>query len=207
MKWPRLLVVGVAGIALSGAIVAFSRSKPVALISDRTPQDLTAGIVFQYPQVNSAAASASPGFPVHLKIPRISVDASIEYVGLTPGGAMDITKKPDDVSWYELGPRPGERGSAVIAGHYGTWKDGAHSVFDNLSTLERGDTISVEDDQGATTTFIVRDSRLYDPKSNASDVFESSDGIAHLNLITCDGVWDAISKSYSKRLVVFTDKE
>jgi len=35
----------------------------------------------------------------------------------------------------------------------------------------------------------------------------SSDAKAHLNLITCEGVWDKVSKSYSKRLVVFTDRE
>ncbi|MFZ2299818.1 MAG: class F sortase [Candidatus Moraniibacteriota bacterium] len=54
---------------------------------------------------------------------------------------------------------------------------------------------------------MVRESRSFDPDADALDVFSSDDGKAHLNLITCEGVWDKASKRYSKRLVVFTDKE
>ena len=147
------------------------------------------------------------GLPVRLKIPEISMDAPLGPVGITSDGAMDKPKGPDDVVWYELGPRPGENGSAVIAGHYGTWKNGKGSVFDNLHKLRPGDKLYVEDDKGAIISFVVRESRRYDPNTDASDVFSSNDGKAHLNLITCEGVWNKVSKSYPKRLVVFTDKE
>jgi len=40
----------------------------------------------------------------------------------------------------------------------------------------------------------------------ATDVFTSSDGKAHLNLITCDGIWDKNAAQYSERLVVFADR-
>ena len=151
---------------------------------------------------------ASPaGRPVRLTIPGINVDAVVEYVGLTPDGAMDVPKSPDEVAWYERGQRPGEKGSAVISGHYGRWENGQGSVFDDLHKLRKGDELSVTDDRGATTTFVVRESRRYDPAADAADVFGSSDGGAHLNLITCDGVWNETQNSYSDRLVVFTDKE
>ncbi|PIZ82226.1 MAG: class F sortase, partial [Parcubacteria group bacterium CG_4_10_14_0_2_um_filter_41_6] len=39
------------------------------------------------------------------------------------------------------------------------------------------------------------------------EVFNSSDGKAHLNLITCTGVWNKEDNAFSERLVVFTDKE
>ncbi|OHA48408.1 MAG: hypothetical protein A2806_03005 [Candidatus Terrybacteria bacterium RIFCSPHIGHO2_01_FULL_48_17] len=146
------------------------------------------------------------GSPIRLKIPKINVDAAVEYVGLTPDGAMDVPKSQDDVAWYEPGTRPGEKGSAVIAGHYG-WKGGEPSVFDSLYTLRKGDKLTIEDDKGEIITFVVRESRRYDPNVDASDVFGSSDGKAHLNLVTCEGEWDEVSQSYSKRLVVFTDKE
>ena len=142
---------------------------------------------------------------MHLRIPKINVDAAIQYVGLTPQGAMDVPKGPADVAWFDLGPRPGENGSAVIAGHEG-WKDGIHAVFDNLHTLQKGDKLYVEDENGTTITFVVREVKLYDQNQDASDVFGSSDGAAHLNLITCAGTWHAAEKSYSNRLVVFTDK-
>lgn len=145
----------------------------------------------------------SSGLPVRLKIPEINVDSAVEYVGLAPDGTMDIPKSPDNVAWFELGPRPGENGSAVIAGHYG----GKVSAFDNLYKLRKGDKIYVEDDKGVIIPFVVRESRRYDPEADASDVFSPSDGKSHLNLITCEGVWNKVSESYPKRLVVFTDKE
>lgn len=146
------------------------------------------------------------GKPVRLIIPEINVDAAVVYVGLTPQGAMAAPKTQDDVAWYKGGPRPGENGSAVIAGHYG-WIKGRPSVFNDVSTLRKGDKIYVEGDKGVTTSFVVRESREYDPEADTGNVFGSTDGKSHLNLITCEGVWDAAKKSYSGRLVVFADKE
>lgn len=147
------------------------------------------------------------GLPVRLKIPKINVDTTLEYVGLTSGGAVGVPKSPTSAAWFNLGPRPGERGSAVITGHYGYWLNGKVGVFTNLYKLRKGDKIYVKDEKGVTATFVVREFRTYDPKANASSVFVSTDGKAHLNLITCEGTWNKISKSYPKRLVVFTDKE
>jgi LPXTG-site transpeptidase (sortase) family protein len=144
--------------------------------------------------------------PARLVIPSIHIDAAIEHLGLTPQGAMAVPEGPADVAWFDLGPRPGENGSAVIAGHEG-WKDGIEAVFDDLSRLQVGDKVYVEDERGATTTFVVRGMQTYDQNGNAGGVFSSSDGLAHLNLITCEGTWNAAEKSYSNRLVVFTDKE
>ncbi|NCO05053.1 MAG: class F sortase [Candidatus Magasanikbacteria bacterium] len=148
----------------------------------------------------------SVGLPVRLKIPVIDVDSSVIPVGLTSDGAMEVPKDPDEVAWFNLGPIPGENGSAVIAGHY-DWKNNIPAVFDNLHKLRKGDKISIEDENGDTTTFVVREIRTYNKDDEASDVFKLDDGNAHLNIITCTGVWDNVSKSYSKRLVVFTDKE
>lgn len=149
---------------------------------------------------------ASVELPVRLIIPNIKVDAPIEYVGLAPDGAMDVPKELANTAWFELGQRPGENGSAVIAGHYG-WKNMERSVFDDLHTLRKGDKVYVEDDKGDILSFVVRDSRGYEPQADASAVFGSNDGKAHLNLVTCAGEWDQVSKTYSERLVVFTDRE
>jgi LPXTG-site transpeptidase (sortase) family protein len=144
--------------------------------------------------------------PLRLSIPKINVNAPITYVGLTPQGAMGAPKGPSDAVWFNLGPRPGEKGSAVIAGHYGPWKNGQGSVFDGLNTLKEGDTLSVDTGNGATIAFVVRKIRMYGRNEDASTVFGSSDGGAHLNLITCEGVWDTTERTYSNRLVVFTDR-
>jgi len=70
-----------------------------------------------------------------------------------------------------------------------------------------GDKVYTENNQGVTTSFVVREIKRYDPDADASSVFDSKDGKSHLNLITCEGVWDDEIESYSKRLVIFTDRE
>lgn len=141
-----------------------------------------------------------------LRIPQINVDAPIEQVGLTSDGIMDSPIGPDETGWYSLGPKPGDSGSAVIDGHSG-WKNNIPAVFDNLHKLSKGDKIYVENEKGAVVTFVVREIRKYNPTADASDVFWSTDGKAHLNLITCEGTWDKISRSSSQRLIVFADKK
>ena len=198
MKGQTPAIVTIATFSLFLALISyFILKSPVQ--SERA--SLPANIIFSYNQekVNS-------GLPVRLKIPTINVDATVEYVGVTPLGAMDVPKGPINVAWFELGPRPGENGSAVIAGHSG-WKDGVKAVFNNLDKLNIGDKIYVEDEFGATTTFVVQKVRTYDPKADTSSIFGSSDGKAHLNLITCVGFWDKVNKDSSNRLVVFADKE
>lgn len=146
------------------------------------------------------------GLPAYLKIPSIKVDVFIEDVGLTEDGTMDVPKNPENVAWYKSGQRPGEIGTAVIAGHYG-WKEGKKVAFDNLEKLRKGDVIRVEDNTGGIISFVVREIKSYDPNDEVSDVFTSHDSLAHLNLITCQGVWDKTTQSYSRRLVIFTDME
>ena len=53
---------------------------------------------------------------------------------------------------------------------------------------------------------MVREIRTYDATADATDVFISNDGKAHLNIITCDGAWNKNMNQYSQRLVIFTDK-
>lgn len=146
------------------------------------------------------------GFPVRLKIPSISINAPVEYVGLTSKGAMDTPVGVANVAWFNKGPRPGEVGSAVIDGHFG-YKNNKPAVFDNLHKLKKGDKLYIEDGKGATISFVVRELKSYSRDADALDVFTSNDGKSHLNLITCIGDWDVANKTHSNRLVVFTDKE
>lgn len=166
----------------------------------------------QIPTPRPTAATPPPtqttekvGLPVRLTIPGIKVDAAIGYAGTASDGTMEISQSQDDVAWYEPGPRPGEIGSAVIAGHYGSL-NGKLSVFSNLSKLNNGDKLHIKDHNGVLITFIVQESRKYSPAADATDVFNSHDQKAHLNLITCEGAWNNAKETYSDRRVIFTDK-
>jgi sortase A len=142
------------------------------------------------------------GLPVRLDIPKINVSASILAMGLTPAGDMDVPTSIATLGWYQYGSRPGDKGTAVIGGHVGVSGPG---VFADLGQLQKGDSLSVVDDKGQTSFFMVRETRKYSPTEHPSEVFTSKDG-SHLNLITCAGTWDAVNQRYSERLVIFSDK-
>lgn len=158
----------------------------------------------QHIQLPNAGQQQFVEAPVRLKIPTINVDAAIQNVGLTANGTMEVPTNTTDVGWFDLGPRPSQVGSAVIAGHF-NGPDGGTGVFANISKLKLGDKIYIEDTQGISQVFVVQGSVAYTP-GYADQVFGSRDG-KHLNLVTCDGVWDENKKTYTKRLVVFTDLE
>lgn len=154
--------------------------------------------VFPIPETRQRSEAT----PTRLVIPAINVTAEIQPLGLTSKGEIEVPDNISNVGWFKLGPRPGEIGDAVIAGHF-DGKRGESGVFSNLYQLKEGDEIYIDDDKGSSISFVVRKSRTYKP-GYAEEVFNATDS-AHLNLITCDGVWDGAKKSYTKRLVIFAD--
>lgn len=199
-----MLVFGLLSVVAPGWRVSYTRpGLALRAVSWANP---LLGWSVEYFQPSTSPEPVQPAFPVRLRIPAIGVDATIEYVGLTPSGAMDVPADQNDVAWFKPGNIPGDIGTAVIAGHYG-WNRGKPSAFDALYKLRPGDQIFVDDDQGATDTFVVRENRRFDPKADASSVFSSDDGTSHLNLITCEGSWNTAANGYTKRLVVFADKQ
>lgn len=143
------------------------------------------------------------GIPKRLQIPTINVDAEVESVGITADGAMDIPVNADNVAWYNLGVRPGEQGSAVIDGHLDK-EDQSPAVFANLGKLAVGDVVSVYDGQENQLNFRVIDIRMYLADDDTTEVFSNQTG-KFLNLITCAGSWDAGTKDYNQRRVIFTE--
>jgi sortase A len=147
---------------------------------------------------------AEPGLPVRLSIPKIGVNAAVEYVGMDAKGNMDVPKKDENVAWYQPGFRPGSVGNAVLAGHLDT-RAGTPAVFYELSSLIPGDKIIVTDDQGQTHTFVVTKKEKYPfdsfPLQEVFGPFEK----ARLNLITCEGVFSSAQRTYSHRTVVYSE--
>ncbi len=140
------------------------------------------------------------GLPARLTIPSIDVDAGFEFVALAADGAMDVPKDPFNVAWYRLGPRPGERGNAVVAGHV-DW-GGKIAVFWRLRDLQPGNEIQVTTADDKHLTFVVRSVRWYNAdKAPVSEVFSQTDA-TELTLITCGGDFDRSTRQYLSRLVV-----
>ncbi|MDO8499582.1 MAG: sortase [bacterium] len=211
-----LLVVVLAGLIWSGYYFIFFRqshqNNPVQILVDNlfgwkfpvAEFPLTGpGEQLAYSDIRDPGGRPQ-GLPIRLKIPAISVDSAIEDALITKEGRMDVPEGSVNVAWFALGPHPGEKGSAVVGGHFGI-KDGVPFVFYNLDKLKVGDKVYVVDDNGNTLAFIVRSFQSFDRNADATTVFTSTDGLAHLNLITCEGIWNQINGTYPERLVVFTD--
>jgi len=192
------VIIPISSVFLFCHVIAYNVPVPKSI---KVPLSTTiSGTVMNAPMIENI------GVPVRIKIPSINVDAAIEKVGLKTDGSMGVPKDPMNTGWYELGPRPGEVGSAVLDGHVDWWY-GAPAVFPNLHEVKPGYIIIVEDDTGKIIPFVIREIRTYSIYDNANNVFVSNDGQAHLNLITCAGAWDYGSNQYSNRLVVFADRD
>lgn len=143
--------------------------------------------------------------PVRLIIPAIDINASVEDVGTQANADLATPSQHPwvDVGWYNLGPRPGERGSAVIDGHLDR-PGGFPAVFWYLRDLHVGDEVLVKNSSGKTLRFQVTRIELYVPQdAPIQDIFGNSGG-TFLNLITCAGDWISSQHQTNLRLVVYT---
>lgn len=141
--------------------------------------------------------------PSKIFIPKLGVNTIIESVEKDEVGNMDIPSNYNNVAWYSLGPKPGEHGSAVIAGHVDT-PQGDLSVFGNLTKLTAGDQVVIKGTNGKELTFTVYKAQNY-KLSNIplEEIFARTGPEKKLNLITCSGTWDKTSKMYTDRYVVY----
>ncbi len=161
------------------------------------------------PTATAIPPTATPvprvGQPVRLKIPVIKVDADIEYVGLTPDGAMDVPKDYSKTAWYAPGPRPGDQGNSAIAGHVDS-KTGK-AVFWDLPKLKAGDEVFVVGDDGAERRFVVTGRESYKRVDAPLQRIFGPTTDRHLNLITCDvgSGFDRATSEYGGNVVVYLE--
>lgn len=182
---------------------------PTATAAPATPTVAATASTTSTTTTSSAVAARAtptpvPVIPVKLQIPAINVTAPVEVVGLTPTGAMDVPKQWNDVGWYEYGPTPGEVGNSAMAGHLDSTT--APAVFWRLGSLKPGDKVMVSLSNKQTVTFVVTAKVTYPYNSAPIDKVFGPASTANLNLITCGGSWDAFTKNYSNRIVVYTKK-
>lgn len=146
--------------------------------------------------------SESPEPPARLRIDSLGVDADIEFVGVTDEGDMDVPSEWDNVAWYEPGTVPGDRGNAVVAGHYDS--DTGPAVFFDLKQLATGDLVHIVTESGEELVFeVIEIESVHVNDADTRKIFGRTDE-RNLNLITCEGVWDPAAGMYDQRLIVYT---
>lgn len=143
--------------------------------------------------------------PARLLITKVQIDATVELVSILPDGELGVPEQEpfNNVGWYEHGPKPGERGSAVIDGHLNQ-PGGEDAVFAALDQLVEGDQVVVITKVGRTLRFNVDRVELYPPDQAPLQNIFGNHGGYYLNLITCAGDWIESEGQTSLRLVVYT---
>lgn len=139
--------------------------------------------------------------PVRIEIPRLGVRAPVIRLGLNSDKSLEVPKDFGDAGWWSGGPRPGERGPAVIAGHVDSYTGPA--VFYRLTELHPDDAIVVVGRDGTRTRFAVVGSERY-PKAHfpTDRVYGRTEGPT-LRLITCGGEFDDSTGHYLDNSVVY----
>jgi hypothetical protein len=209
----RGLAVGVAALALlagcssSGAHPA----DPSAPVASQTPDRAASS---QTPGRAAGGLDAARGFrsvrgyratpiPIRIIIPKIRVASSLDRLGRAPDGTVEVPG-PDRwevPGWYELGPRPGELGSAVILGHVDSKRGPA--VFFRLRELRAGDEIKVTRADGSSVRFVVQRTEQYDKQRFPTDEVYYPTLTPALRLVTCGGEFDYSTGHYRSNIIVF----
>jgi sortase (surface protein transpeptidase) len=192
------LVLGVALLATVVGAVSHEDERPPArdaAITDAAPSD---AVVARTPR---PARPKRAAIPVRVEIPSIGVRAPVIKLGLNPDRSLEVPEDFGDTGWWSGGPRPGERGPAVIVGHVDS-KTGP-AVFYRLRELRRGDGIVVVGRNGDRTRFTVEGSEQY-PKDDfpTARVYGRTDRPT-LRLITCGGDFDSSTGHYVDNTVVY----
>jgi sortase (surface protein transpeptidase) len=139
--------------------------------------------------------------PAFVKIPSIHTTSSLINLGLTGEGVLEVPQDYLQAGWYQKGPRPGDPGPAVIAGHLDS-KIGP-GIFSRLAEVKPGDLIEVTRVDGQVVSFIVTRVDQYPKRAFPTRQVYGKTDRAELRVITCGGSFDRGKGSYNDNIVVF----
>jgi sortase (surface protein transpeptidase) len=190
MRTLRLVIVTVVALAAATAAVL------LAARLDRTPGAPTG------PESTTAAPSQL-GAPTWVTIPAIGVDSRLVGVGLKPDGAMQT---PDfgTAAWYDLGPKPGAPGPAVVLAHVDSKANGP-DVFYRLRELKPGDQVTVHYPDRTITFAVTAKEQTAKTQLPAAKIWNDAKTPV-LRLITCGGAFDRKAGSYLDNIIVYADE-
>jgi hypothetical protein len=190
-----------AGIAVLILVLRAPGGPPGPSAAASAPRAPVPGALAVAPGVPTSPTS----HPIRLRIPAIHVSTKIVDEGLDSDGALQVPPLTDagvhEVGWYDLGPTPGQVGSAIIVGHVDSYQ--AAGVFYDLGLLVPGNAVEVTLANGKTVHFTVTSVHEY-PKAHfpASEVY-GPEPYPALRLITCGGAFDAATGHYLSNIVAY----
>lgn len=190
-----LAVLGATACAGSGARTArASRTTVTAAVaaSRASPALRAARAVRGYTTIAAPTGVDIPAIGVH-------VDRLAPLARLADG---TIAVPPfGQAGWWAQGPKPGQRGPAVIAAHVDTKR--GPDLFYRLRELRRGDVVSVTRADGSIARFAVeRVAEFPKVAFPTAEVYAPSLD-ADLRLVTCGGTFDRAVGHYRDNVIAF----
>lgn len=199
------------GVLLTGAAVSGAAALALASSDEPAPKPPPAAAAVSPAQLEQAAAPIRrvrtvivhkrEPLPVRLQVPSIGVDAPLIRLGLDARGALEVPQRWEQAGWFGRSARPGEHGSAVIAGHVDSTAGPA--VFYRLGALRRGAAIRVRRRDGSTIRFRVHRVERWPKDHFPTAKVYGATRRPTLRLITCGGAFDAGSGHYTDNTIVF----
>ncbi|MBW5424003.1 class F sortase [Streptomyces sp. BG9H] len=197
LAWAALL----AGLGLWGAQIADLRA---GLSAPANGDAAAVGRPLGNVELPPAHEPLAPARPRHVEVQSLEVAAPVTARGLDPEGAIDPPPytQADTVGWYGGGTRPGAPGAALFVGHVDTRTEPA--VFYDLSAMRPGEKIDVSRDDGTVAEFTVDDVQVVTrDRFDARKAYGPHEGgRAELRLITCGGVFDRATGTYTANVIV-----
>ena len=203
-----LAVVGLACVA--NARLAVEGTPPVHLSGalPLTASSVQGSITRSVPSPSAAAHhkhfdmfAKRTALPAQLLIPSIDVQSQLIRLGLESDGTLQVPTDASVAGWYALGPRPGDPGASIIAGHVDSMQGSA--VFYRLGELSAGSLIRVDLADGTEVRFRVYAVREFAKTGFPTPLVYGSTRAPELRLITCGGPFDSQIGHYLDNVVVF----
>lgn len=200
----QLLVINIMLVVVCGAIFVVMLSAKTSFIKfsrkaglNSTPRPVAAPTPTPTPAPN----------PVRITIPKMNINTGIVGVGLvSETKQMDVPENAMEVGWYKYGPSPGETGAAILNGHLDT-PTGAPAIFYFLNSLIAGDEFYITNEIGERMKFIVNEVYNLPLDNFPKDLIYGKRDYSQVSLITCSGIWNQATKSYSNRIAVIAKKD
>jgi sortase (surface protein transpeptidase) len=186
----------------AGCLLAGLRQHQHPLAAPAASGRATASTTTAPPPTATTIPPVARSVPASLAIPAIGLEVSVSSLGLNPDGTVQVPTNVQEPGWFQLGPSPGQVGSAVILGHVDSYRGPA--VFFELRSLQAGDAVEVTLADGVTTHFVVTSVAMYPKTQFPAQQVYLSHGYSALQLVTCGGAFDPQTGHYLSNVVVYT---
>ena len=196
------LGIALVAIGLSGARSGSPPQSPSAEGARLAPPALRGVDVAPRRRRRLVDARAAP--PRWIRIPAIGVSARVVALGLNPDRTLEVPRRWADAGWYTGGPRPGQRGPAVIAGHVDSMSGPA--VFYRLGELRRGALVRIRRADGSTVTYGVEGVERWPKDRFPTGRVYGRTARSTLRLITCGGAFDKATGHYLDNVIVYATR-